>query len=94
MRGDTYVISSIFAWLMTFGGWTAEVRILMEKVRFGGEIREDQKIPANTWKILFSQKTKDARRGSGVGPQGTHTTPWRGPLLAAPPGGVATLAHL
>ena len=70
MRGDTYVISSIFAWLMTFVAWTAAVRILMEKVMFGGKIREDQKIRENIRKILFFQKTKDARRRSGDGPQG------------------------
>ena len=75
LRGDTYVISSVFAWLMTFGAWTAAVRILMEKVLFGGKIREDQKIRENIRKILFFQKTKDARRCSGDGPQGAHTTP-------------------
>ena len=51
LRDDTYVISSIFAWLMTFGGWTAEVRILMEKALFGGKIREDPKIRKNIRKI-------------------------------------------
>jgi hypothetical protein len=64
--------------LMTFGAWTAAVRILMEKVLFGGKIREDQKIWENIRKILFFQKTKEARRGAGDGPQGAHTTPWRG----------------
>ena len=66
----------------------------MKKVLFGGKIHEDQKIRENTWKILFFQKTKDARRGSTYGPQGAHTTPWRGSALAMPPSGVATLAHL
>ena len=65
----------------------------MENVLLGGKIREDQKIRENIRKILFFQKTKDARRRSGDGPQGAHTTPWRGPALAVPPGGVATLAH-
>ena len=39
---------------MTFGAWTAAVRILMEKVLFGGKIHEDQKIWENIRKILFS----------------------------------------
>jgi hypothetical protein len=33
------------------------------------------------------------RRGRGEQP-GAHITPWRGPALATPPGGVAALAHL
>ena len=78
---------------MTFGAWTAAVRILMEKVLFGGKIREDQKIRENIRKILFFQKTKDARRWSGDGPQGADITPWRGQPYAAPAGGVATLDH-
>ena len=78
---------------MTFGAWTAAVRILMEKVLFGGKIREDQKIRENIRKILFFQKTKDARRWSGGGPQGAHTTPWRGQAYATSGSGVATLAH-
>ena len=53
----------------------------MEKVLFGGKFREDQKIPENIRKILFFQKTKEARRGSGDGPQGP--TP---PLARASPG--------
>ena len=65
----------------------------MENVLFGGKIREDQKIRENIRKILFFQKTKDARRWSGGGPQGAHTTPWRGQAQAAPGSGVATLAH-
>ena len=78
---------------MTFGAWTAAVRILMEKVLFGGKIREDQKIRENIRKILFSQNTKEARRRAGDGPQGAHTTPLRGPAQAVPLGGVAALVH-
>ena len=65
----------------------------MEKVLFRGKIHEDQKIWENIRKILFFQKTKEARRGAGDGPQGAHTTPWRGLAKAAPPGGVAALVH-
>src|SRR5215216_1034235 len=76
LRDDTYVISSLFAWLMTFGAWTTAVRILMEKVLFGGKIREDQKIRENTWKILFLRRRRK--------PEGEAEMVHRGPT--PPPG--------
>ena len=63
---------------MTFGAWTVVVRILMEKVLFGGKIREDQKIRENTWKILFFQKTKEAIRGLEMGHRGPTPPPGAG----------------
>ena len=62
LRDDIYVFSSVFAWLMTFGAWTAAVRILMENVLFGGKIREDQKIRENIWNILFFLENEDCQK--------------------------------
>jgi hypothetical protein len=56
---------------------------------FCAEIRLSGKIPKNTAKFLFYQKTHGARVRDGEGPQGAHTTWWRGPGQAAPGGGVA-----
>ena len=63
---------------MTFGAWTAAVRILMDKVLFGGKIHEDQKIRENIRKILFFQKTKEARRGLEMGHRGPTPPPGAG----------------
>jgi hypothetical protein len=60
--------------------------------RFCAEIQLSGKIPENIAKLLFYQKTHGARRRDGEGPQGAHTTWWRGPGQAAPGGGVAALA--
>ena len=43
-------------------------------------------------KFLFYRKTHGARRRVGVGPQGGHTTPWRGSPQSAQGNGVAPLA--
>jgi hypothetical protein len=59
---------------------------------FCAEIHLSGKIPENTAKILFYQKTHWARIRDGEGPEGHHTTWWRGPGLAAPRGGVAAPA--
>jgi hypothetical protein len=79
---------------MIIGELTVRVRILLEKGLSRHHISEDQQFQKNTQKFLFCQKTEAARmRGRGE-PPGAHTTPWHGPALAAPTGGVATLAHL
>jgi hypothetical protein len=78
---------------MIIGEFTVGVRILLEKGLSRYNISEDQQFQENTQKFLFRQKMEVARRGRGEQRE-AHTTPWRGPALAALPGGVATLAHL
>jgi hypothetical protein len=51
---------------------------------FCAEIRLSGKIPENTAKFLFYQKTHGARVRDGEGPGGHHTTWWRGLGQAAP----------
>ena len=58
------------------------------------QFREDQKNTRKLQKIIFSQKTKDARRGGGVGPQGAHTPPQARATLGHAYRGCATLALL
>jgi hypothetical protein len=91
-RDDTYVVSSVFTWLMIIGGFAAGVRILLEKGPSRHHILEDQKIPEKYQKIIFYQKTGEARRRSQEEPQGrlTHRgrglTPGRAGLLCGRPG--------
>jgi hypothetical protein len=59
---------------------------------FCAEIQLSRKIPENTSKFLFYQKTHGARIWDREGPGGRHTTWWRGPGLVAPGGGAAALA--
>jgi hypothetical protein len=59
---------------------------------FCAEIQLSGKIPENTAKILFYQKTHETRIRDGEGPGGHHTTWWRWLVLAALGGGVAALA--
>ena len=66
---------------MIIGEFTTGVRILMEKGPSRYNILEDQEFPENIQKFLFCQKTEEARRRAGVGPQGALTTPRRGPAL-------------
>jgi hypothetical protein len=60
--------------------------------RFCAEIRLSGKIPKNIAKILFYQKTHEARRGDEEEQGAGLTTRGRGPALAAPTCGEATLA--
>jgi hypothetical protein len=76
-RGDTYVVSSVFACLMINGEFTARVRILLEKGPSRHHISEDQQLQENTQKIIYYQKTKVAKRGERKDQQGAHTTRWR-----------------
>jgi hypothetical protein len=91
-RDDTYVVSSIFTCLMIIGGFAAGVRILLEKGLSRHHISEDQEIPEKYQKIIFYQKTEEARRGSREEPRGRHThkgrglTPGRAGLLCGHPG--------
>jgi hypothetical protein len=59
---------------------------------FCAEIQLSGKIPKNTAKFLFYQKTYEARRRDREGLGGHLTTWWCGPGLAAPGGGEATPA--
>jgi hypothetical protein len=92
-RDDIDVVSSIFTCLIIIGGFAARVRILLEKGLSRHHILEDQEIPEKYQKIIFSQKTEEARRRRREDPRaGTHRG-GAGPPLAALAYCVATLAH-
>jgi hypothetical protein len=78
---------------MIIGGFTAGVRILLEKDRQDTIFRKIGKIPEKYQRIIFYQKTPEATRRSREEPQSGLTH--RGPdlPLAAPPWCEATLAH-
>jgi hypothetical protein len=78
-RDDTYVISSVFTCLMIIGEIAAGVRILREKGPSRHHILKIRKIPEKYQKIIFYQKTEEARRRRREGPQGSLTTRGRGP---------------
>jgi hypothetical protein len=71
---DTYVVSSAFARSMTFGGLAAGVRILLEKGPSRHHVSEDREIPEKCQKIIFLQKTKEARRRKQEEQHGGLTT--------------------
>jgi hypothetical protein len=78
-RDDTYVVSSVFTCLMIIGGFAAGVRILLEKrtvktpcFRRSGNSKKYQK-------IIFCQKTEEARRRRREKRQGGLTHRGRGP---------------
>jgi hypothetical protein len=73
-RDDTYVVSSVFICLIIIGGFAAGVRILLEKGPSRHHILEDQKTPEKYQKIIFYQKTEEARRRRREGPHGSLTT--------------------
>jgi hypothetical protein len=73
-RDDTYVIFSVFTCLMTIGGFPAGVRILLEKGPSRHHISNIRKIPKKYQKIIFYQKTEEARRRRREGPPGSLTT--------------------
>jgi hypothetical protein len=86
-RYDTYVISSVFTCSMIVGGFAAGVRILLEKDRRDTIFQKNRKIPEKYQKILFYQKTPEARRarreelGGGLTHRGRGLTPGRaGPV--------------
>jgi hypothetical protein len=92
-RDDTYVVSSVFACLMIIGELAAGVRILLEKGPSRHHISEDQQFQENTQKFIFHQKTKVAEGESEGSSQGPTPPGGVGQPLAAPPSGVASLAH-
>jgi hypothetical protein len=73
-REDTYVVSSVFACLMIIVGFATRVRILLEKGPSRHHILKIRKIPEKYQKIIFSQKTEEARRRRREGPHGSLTT--------------------
>jgi hypothetical protein len=77
-RDDTYVFSSVFICLMIIGGFAAGVRILLEKGPSRHHISEDQEILEKYQKIIFYQKTEEARRRSREDPRGRLTHRGRG----------------
>jgi hypothetical protein len=78
-RDDTYVISSVFTCLMIIGEFAAGVRILLEKGPSRYHILKIRKILEKYQKIIFYEKTKEARSRRREGPQGSLTTRGRGP---------------
>jgi hypothetical protein len=78
-RADTYVVSSVFTCLIIIGGFAAGVRILLEKGPSRHRILEDQEILDKYQKIIFYQKTEEARKRRREEQQGRLTTRGRGP---------------
>jgi hypothetical protein len=81
-RVDTYVISLVSTCVMIIGGFAAGVRILLEKGPSRDHILKIRKILEKYQKIIFFQKTQEARRRSRQEPGGPHTPGWHG----QPPG--------
>jgi hypothetical protein len=77
-RDDTYVVSSVFTYLMIIGEHAAGVRNLVEKGPSRRHISEDQQFWGNTQKFIYYQKTKVARKRKREDQPGGHTTRWRG----------------
>jgi hypothetical protein len=62
---------------MIIGGFAAGVRILLEKGPSRDHILKIRKIPKKYQEIIFSQKTREARRRSREEPGGALTLGWR-----------------
>jgi hypothetical protein len=73
------IVSSVFTCLRIIGGFAVRVRILLEKGPSRHHVSEDQKIPEKYQKIIFHQKTEEARRRRREEPQGGLTHRGRGP---------------
>jgi hypothetical protein len=93
-RVDTYVISLVFTCLRIIGGVAAGVRILLEKGPSGDHILKIRKIPEKYPKIIFYQKTYEARRRSRKEPGGPTRQGGAASPLAARAPREATLVHL
>jgi hypothetical protein len=78
-RDDTYVVSYVFTCLMIIGGFAVGVRILLEKGPSRHHVLEDQEILEKYQKIIFCQKTEEARRRRREEPQGGLTHKGHGP---------------
>jgi hypothetical protein len=64
---------------MIIGGFAAGVRILLENGLSRHHVSEDQEISEKYQKIIFRQKTEEARRRRREEPQGGLTRRGRGP---------------
>jgi hypothetical protein len=62
---------------MINGGFAAGDRILLEKGPSRDHILKIRKIPEKYEEIIFSQKTREARRRSREEPGGAHMPGWR-----------------
>jgi hypothetical protein len=80
-RDDTYVVSYVFTCLVIVGGFAAGVRILLEKDRQDTIFRKIRKIIEKYQKIIFCQKTQEARRRRREEPGGRLTRRGRGLAL-------------
>jgi hypothetical protein len=67
---------------MIVGGFAAGVKILLEKGPSRHHVSEDQEIPEKYQKIIFRQKTAEARRRRREEPQGGLTHRGREPTPA------------
>jgi hypothetical protein len=92
-RDDTYVVSSVFTCLMLIGGFAAGVRILLEKDRQDTIFWKIRKIPQKYQKIIFYQKTPEARRRRREEPGAASRTGGAAWPLAAPGLCEGALAH-
>jgi hypothetical protein len=92
-RDDIYVVSYVFACLMIIRELAAGVRILLEKGLSRHHIFEDQQFQENTQKFIFHRRTEVARRRERGEWPGATPPGGAGPPQAAPPSGVAALAH-
>jgi hypothetical protein len=72
-RDDIYVVSSVFTYLMIIGGFATGVSILLEKRPSRHHVSKDQEILEKYQKIIFCQKTEEARRRRREEPQGRLT---------------------
>jgi hypothetical protein len=75
---DTYVNSSVFTCLMIIGGFAVGVRILLEKDHQDTIFWKIRKTPEKYQKIIFYQKTLEARRRRREEPGGSLTHRGRG----------------
>jgi hypothetical protein len=64
---------------MIIGGFAARLRILLEKGPSRHHVSEDQEIPEKYQKIIFRQKTEEARRREQEEQQGGLTHRGRRP---------------
>jgi hypothetical protein len=92
-RDDTYVVSSVFTCLMIIGGFAAGVRILLENNRQDTIFWKIRKIPEKCQKIIFYQKTPEARRRRREEPGAASRTGGVAWPLAAPTLCEGALAH-
>jgi hypothetical protein len=77
-RDDTYIVSYVFTCLMIIAGFAARVRILLEKDHQDTIFWNIRKIPEKYQKIIFYQKTPEARWRSREEPGSRLTHRGRG----------------